>query len=295
MKIRFKRSHQTEKSDTENEGEKVSSRFLKKEHSSLFFLSYFLLIVGMCIGIAVVFRFFILVSKSTFSTSSYAMLIVSQNPFIVALDNASPKLNFISVPKRIQNNRIRESLSLGVPIDGEIKMPAQNVSKDSFPDSMFFISLIFRPWQYSYQDMTIIDAVRLTFSSLSISQKNASSYTIKLSKTGDIEGVTATQLYDIFKDPNIINEQVSIEIVNATSVQGLAGSAAQVLKNIGCNVVSITSADEKDVSGIIANSPSVTLTRVSNILGIRPQIDPLYHGITDMKIVLGQDFGDKVK
>lgn len=279
MKIRFKRSNQTEKSDT------------KKEHSPLFFLSFFLLFVGMCIGIAFVVRFFFLVKKSTFSTSSYSILIVSQNPFIVVLDKTSPKLNIVSVPVKIQNNRVKEGLSLGIPIDGEILASTQDISKNSFPDTMLLASLIFRPWSYSYQDMTVIDSVRFTFSSLSISQKNASYYAMKLSKTGDIEGVSSTQLYDIFKDPEIINEQVSIEIINATSMQGLAGSVGQVLKNIGCNVVSITSADEKNSSRIIANNPSVTLTRVSHVLGIPSDVDPSYHGIADMRIILGQDFG----
>ncbi|MFI5265433.1 MAG: LytR C-terminal domain-containing protein [Candidatus Levyibacteriota bacterium] len=295
MKITFKRPSSIHKTGAKKE-ENAPSHFSKKEHSPLYFLLYFLLIVGICIGIAVLARIFFLVSKSTFSTASYSVLIVSQNPFIVSLDTTSPKLNLVTVASPIQKNRIKESLSLGIPIDGEILASSQNLSKDSFPDVMLAVNMMFRPWLYSHQDMTIIDALRLVYASFSVSQSTGtSSYTIQRSKTGDILGVSSSQLYDIFKDPVIINEQVSIEIVNATSVQGLAGSAAQVLKNAGCNVISVTSGDIENFSMIVANSSSVTLTRVSHVLGIPFKIDPSFHGITDMRIVLGQDFGNKAQ
>lgn len=295
MKKIFKRLNSIRKTDTSSSKSGAPSSFLKKEHSSLYYLFYFLVLVGICIGIAVAVRFFLLVQKSTFSTSSYAVLISSKNHFIAVLDQTSSRLNIVSISGKTQGNRLKESLLLGVPIDGEMRTSSQNISKNSFPDMIFLVSLTFRPWLYSYSDMTIIDMTRLTFSSLSVSKKNVSLYSIKRSKTGTIEGVSPAQLYDIFKDSTIINEQVSIEIVNATSIQGLAGSTGQVLKNLGCNVVSITSADQESSSRIIAGSPSVTLTRTSHILGIPSDIDPAFHGTTDVKIILGQDFGDKVK
>lgn len=291
MKIRFRGLNKEEKENSNIEINTSSRRFLSKEHSPIFYLSYFLLFVGVCVVAALVFRLFFLIRNSTFSTSSYSIVIKSKNPFIVMLDSVSPKLSLISIPANMQNNRMKESLLLGVPIDGEI-VSKEEISKDSFPNIGFLLGVVFRPWDYSYIDMTVIDAGRLIYSSFSTP---ASNYNIKFSKTGDIEGVSPSQLYDIFKDPTIINEQISIEIVNATSIQGLAGGAGQILKNIGCSVVSITSADEQGSSSIVARGSSVTLTRVSHVLGIVPSIDESFHGITDIRIILGQDFWDRVK
>lgn len=281
MKIRFLGS----KTESVNE-ENGKPDLLKKQHTPLFYLSLFLLFVLICIGVASVVRLFFLIQKSTFSTSSYSILVASKNPFIAAIDTGSSKLSLISIHGLKKRGRVKESFLLGVPIDGEVKAYSENISKNSFPDITLLVSILVRPWLYSYEDMTLVDMASFTFSSFSVSQKNV---------LGEFTGVSKAQLYDIFKDPIIINEKVSMEIVNSTAVQGLAGSTGQVLKNIGCNVVSITSADEESTSRIIARNKSVTLTRTSHVLGIPAKIDPNYQGITDMKIVLGKDFEDKVK
>lgn len=265
---------------------------VKSERGPLSMLFYFFAIVALFIVISLVIRFIFLYKNSTFTSSSYSVLVAGDNSFIISYDKNLNRLGVVSVPLK-STNVIKESVVLGVPIDAQVK--TASIAKTSFPTFGQIVDQIVAPWKYAYKGMTMLDGVKLTYRSLSVPKKDIAHATIRVSKDGEIGGASQDELYAIFKDSDIVNEQESIEIINTTTVTGLAGMVGRVLKNIGGNVVSIQSGDEETTSHIYASKDSETLTRIARILGIAPTIRDNNSSIADIQIVLGKDFGNLVK
>lgn len=259
--------------------------------STLSYLFYFLLLVGISIIVALAARFIFLYQKSTFTTSSYAVFVNSEKPFIAVYDKNVKQFSLVSVPS-LPLDKTQEGMILGIPIDAEIK--TKKVTRDNFASTSTVLGQLFKPWEYKYQDMTVLDGLRLIFASYSIPKKDIRFSSLKLSKNKEVVGITQEELYSIFKDTKIVDEQKSIEIVNATDITGLAGMVGRVIKNVGGNVVSIRSGDEEHTTSIVASRPSETVSRISRLLGVESLIKEDMASITDIQIVLGSDFGNKV-
>ncbi len=259
--------------------------------STISYIIYFFLIVFIFIIISLIARFIFLLQKSTFNPISYSVFINSDNPRIIVLNNDLKQMWVVKVPN-ISSSRIRESIVLGVPIDGRVKN--ENITSNNFSSIPIILDQIFAPWKYAYEDMTVLDGMRMAASSYSLSKKDISSSEIKVSKDGDLVGITQDQLYTIFKDPKIIDEQKSIEIVNATAVTGLAGSVGRVIKNVGGNVVSITSGDKRPRTTVTGQVKSETLTRIARLLGAQEIVDENLSSLADIQVIVGSDFGNKL-
>lgn len=265
-----------------------------KKPSTLPYIFYFFTAVLVCIAIALGVRFLFTFKNSTFTTPAYSVLIANDNPYIAVLDTNAKALSLIEVENLPGSNRVKNSVELGVPLDGRVKASENSFTKESFPSLSVFLASFLRPWIYGYDGMTSFDAAKVLQSSMGVSKKDIVEKKISY-KDGVIHGLSESELYDIFKDSTLIDEQKSIEVVNATSKEGLAGNVGILLKNTGGNVVSVSSAPDQEKSTIVAQLPSETLTRISHILGITPTILDTFSSISDIKIVLGRDFAKKIQ
>lgn len=263
-----------------------------KENSSMSYLLYFLLVVGIFIVLSLVLRFIFIYQSSTYSTSSFSVLVNAKKPFIVSYDKNQKKLTFLSLEK-INNTKLKESILLGVPIDGEIK--SESMSPEKYLSIGTIASQLFAPWNYRYSDMTILDSVKLALFASSIPSKDVSHLSLFVNSEGERAGVTNEQIYNTFKDSDLLDEQNSIEIINGTDITGLAGMVGEVLKNAGANIVSIRSSENVVNSTITASKNSKSMERVTHLLGVPASVDENFVGVSDIRIVLGSDFGKKLK
>lgn len=291
MKIKYVRTKFHDLEDLKKPQANDKQRSVSSNINKISYLLYFFLIVSLVIIIALFARVVFLYQKSTFNSSSYSIFVNSKTPFLIAFDKQLGQLSIIRVPS-VSRDRIDESVSLGVPIDGQIEN--ESLKSDNFLSFSSILDQIFKPWGYHYQNMTVLDSIRLFYYTYSIPKKDILRATIKLSKDGEVSGVSQDQLYNIFKDARIVNEQESIEIVNATQIAGLAGLVGRVIKNAGGNVVSITSGDGQLDTVIQSSSSSETLTRLAGLLGTEPTINENIKSTADIQIILGSDFGNKV-
>ncbi|HMS23043.1 MAG TPA: LytR C-terminal domain-containing protein [Candidatus Levybacteria bacterium] len=264
----------------------------KNEKNPMSYLLYFLLVVGISIFLALALRFIFIYQESRYNTSAFSVLVEAKNPFIVSYDKNLNRLTFLKL-KSVEKNKIKESILLGVPIDGRVK--AENLSPEKFSSIGTIVNQLFAPWNYTYYDMTIFDSIKLSSLALPIPYKDISFLTLSVNTEGEREGATNEQVYNAFKDSDLLDEQHSIEIINGTDVTGLAGMVGEVLKSAGANVVSIRSTDSVENSTVIASQNSKTMKRIVHLLGIPAGIDESFVGVSDIKIVLGTDFGNKLK
>lgn len=267
---------------------------LDGQKNTLPYLLYFFVVVLVCILLSLVARFFFTMKDSTFVTPSYSMMVASNNPFLVVINTETKKLFLIDLDTKTSSKMV-DSIAYKIPIDGKIITKDSGVNSQSFPKVSYLMKFLFRPWEYRYEGMTSLDAVKLTQTALGISKKDIERFTISVSKGGDVSGITQDTLYDVFKDTLIINDQQSIEVVNATSQEGLAGGVGQVIKNVGGNVVSVASANNIKKSTLKAAIKSQTLIRLSHILDLEPEIDENFSSISDIQIILGESFLSKLK
>jgi hypothetical protein len=271
----------------------------RKDHarklSTTSYLVWFIVFVGIFIGVALTARIIFLFQKGTFVTSSYSVFVVNEDSYIVAFSKSSSKLAYISVPVDLDKNRLGKSLSLGVPIDGEINGKSGVLEKNKFPSIALIFSIIFRPWEFTYKNMTLIDSLNLVYRLLPINKGEIGNYKLSLSEEGELEGILSKTIYDIFKDPEIINEGMSVSIVNATGRNGLASAVGKIIGNIGGNVVELSSEKENNISEITASNNSTTLKRISRLLEIKPEMKENKGAISDIKIILGSDFLKRIK
>lgn len=254
------------------------------------YLGYFLLIVGLCIAIAFSLRMVFLYKKSTFSTTSYSVLINNKkNPFIVSFNKELQKISFIELENFEQGNKIKESLYYGVPLDGEIEA-AVDVAPPNFSSYGSLFTFLINQFNARFSGLTILDISNVILSSQSVPRTGITIDKMSVSKDSKTEGLTQEELYDIFKDSNIIDEALSVEVINATEVKGLAGTVSQVLKNTGCNVISVSSGDVQKSSKISVLKKTKTAERLSHILGIQLSTVESLRSSADIQIVIGEDF-----
>lgn len=252
------------------------------------YLGYFLAIVGICILIALVARFIFVYKKSTFTSDGYAVLVSSRNPFIASYEASAKKITYLELKNYRDGDRIKESLALGFPLDGYVKTPV-DVSSQNFSKYSAMLSFFFRQFQSKFDNTTILDVSKLISSSMSVSKKDVEAKTVIISQDG-AEGITSDEIYSAFKDSDVINEGLSIEVINATSAEGLAGRVGQIIKNTGGNVISVNSQEGQKTSRLLSTRSSKTLTRISHLLGIVPAIVKDLNSQADIRIVLGEDF-----
>ena len=98
----------------------------------------------------------------------------------------------------------------------------------------------------------------------------------------------------MFADGVISSENVSIQVVNASGSVGLGNRLTRVLTNLGCNVVSVTSARSVERVSQIAffGNQSYTLQKLRKWLGY-PVSDLREKTIADIVITVGRDESGK--
>ena len=98
----------------------------------------------------------------------------------------------------------------------------------------------------------------------------------------------------VFEDSKIQAEGLSIEILNSTGKEGLAGNSQRLLENIGANVVNVGNYEttlEKSI--LVVNDAktrgSYTVKRLSNALKLTVKEAIFEQATADLTIILGQD------
>lgn len=273
---------------------RVSKEKKEKTSNSFLYLGYFVVIVFLCILVAFTLRMIFLYKKSTFNTSSYVVLVKNKSPYIVSYNKMLNKISYINLEDFKEGNKIKQSLSYSFPLDGELETTAE-VNPENFSSFFSLTSFLLSQFNSKFTGLTILDVSNLIISSRSVPRNAIFSKSVKTAKDGTLEGMPTDEIYDVFKDLDIIDEALSVEVINATDVEGLAGNVSQVLKNAGCNVITVTSSDPKNKSQLIAAGKSKTIERLSHILGIQYEIVKSLHSSADIRIVIGEDLVKSAK
>ena len=98
-----------------------------------------------------------------------------------------------------------------------------------------------------------------------------------------------------FIDPQVANDKVTIEVVNGTQVYGLGNRFANLLTNMGADVVLVTSSDEEQKYSKVTYTGDVnyTIKKIGEILGVSPE-QTSQRDISDVTVIIGDDAIPKI-
>lgn len=236
-----------------------------------------------------------LVKSSRFTKSYFTILLVSDMSYIMNINLSKKKLTVLTLKdKSIQSfvtSLPQASYYMGLPIDAVISFASSrplNPEKDllTLAGTLSFFT---QPKDHTLLGVNSFDIAKLYFhSKYSISDMQIESYPAVLGAA--IDQTQQVKLYNFLSDQEIINNPTTIEVVNASGIDGVGARIAEMLRVVGYNVVAIRSSfsDQKS-SIIIRGGNDATLGKIQEILPIQTQfVDE--EGIVDISIIIDRQF-----
>lgn len=263
----------------------------KSEISNLIYIKIFVLVVVVLFLGSAALKGFMMFKARQYTSYSFNTLFVGKNTYLLYVNS---HMNILSIARiknahtLSDNNRLKNSLILGIPIRSVIKTDVpENLSASqilSFARTMQFVT---GNKAVRLSGLNKLDILYMYLVSKGAPNTNINTYTIDMKSVSD---VIDPNLYNFFKDEDVINEKISIDVVNTTDVSGLGSQFSKMLKTVGFNVVSVTSDSEVEHSQIVSrvNKDDVTYSALESFLSF-PTVFKDEASIADITIILGND------
>ncbi len=246
-------------------------------------LFFFFVGVIILIIIGIITKVVITYMHSSYDGKQQFILAVYGKGREVAVIVASPdnkSLGLLDI-KNLKGQSLQKTIV--IPVDAEAinqDLPL-NVSETKLLQRLF--------WQFGNfhtRGMTVIDALRLYLFSKSLKSDAKTTQIITLPMN---QVILNQQVQTVITDHTLYKEGQSIAIVNASGQDGIGTRLAQLLTNIGGNIVSVTTSQEDQATstiGYTGTNPSYTATRLQKILGLT--LVPMQSkGLSDIMITVG--------
>jgi hypothetical protein len=254
-----------------------------KNETNLGLAGLFVLLVLGLIVLSLLLKVFFVFKDSRFD-GSHSFILGFVGPTRTKLVSFNPQNKTMTVVN-INLSLGKDSLakSLEIPVDGVLRVNKDIEDKDI--SSLLLKSAT--PFSTSLEGLTFIDAFRLSFFAKTL--QAGSVYDRDLgSNLNDAQKSTILTLS--FTDPAIYQENLGIQIINASDVSGAGSRLASLVTNVGGNPILVTTADTpQNVSKIIYyKNKSYTVKKLSNYLGFNIE-ESDKKGIADVIIIIGKD------
>ena len=254
-----------------------------KKETNLGLAGLFVLLVLGLIILSLLLKVFFIFRDSKFD-GSHSFIVGFVGPTrtkLVAFNPQNKTMSTVDINESLSKAMLAKVLE--IPVDGIVK--AQNNIQDKDIASLLLQSAT--PFSTSLEGITFIDAFRLSVFAKTI--QIGSVYDRDLgSSLNDAQKATILTLS--FTDPVIYQENLGIQIINASDVSGIGSRLASLVTNIGGNPILVTTADTpQNASKIIYyKTKSYTAQKLSDYLGI-PAEESDKKGIADVIIIIGKD------
>ncbi len=262
----------------------------KTEPNNLRIAILFILLVVFFIAVSLAFKIFFLFRDSLYDGENRFTVAVFQknNASLISVATNDKSITFLEVDGPIIDKNLARFTAVG--IDATIVASDFEINQDNMGSVFSKMAFGFGDYQ---TEMSMVDLFRL-----GLSAKNIPSPSVKkISFHTKDDGVDIrSKLTNEFIDKKISSEGLRIEIVNASEVSGIANRLADLVSNIGGNVILASTADESREESVIQYSGenSYTVNKLSSILDIKTQ-KVNDKGISDVIIMVGKDKSNTLK
>ncbi|HVT00794.1 MAG TPA: LytR C-terminal domain-containing protein [Patescibacteria group bacterium] len=254
------------------------------------YIKYFLLIIIFAAIISVGYRVAANVRNSNFKYNTFNILVLSHDSYLIHLDKENEKIyvyDFKNSTKFLEGKpRSVQGIIVGVPIDAVIESKSKTLTIDqNFLTSSNFSRLFFNKGDNKLDGINKTDLIKVFMLSSKISDNDREERNISIKKVADFDNVDyGNSLYD----NDIFADKTSIQIMNDTGINGLGGRVAQMLKNMGYNVVSIDTNSDTKSSIKTENGDTISFRRLVKVFDF-PKTGEVGNQIADITLVIAQD------
>lgn len=242
---------------------------------------FFAFILGV-IFLSLFFKGFLIVKNSRFRDEGRFNFLITNNKEskIVSFLPQNHSVSVLKVEGKTEN--IYKFLE--VPIDGEVASNFLDLNKAT-PS---VLSSIFFDFKDIKTNLTILDLLRILLFTKTTSPGSFTERTV----SGDLDETSLDKVSLIlFSDPKISDENLSIEIINASEEYRVGNRCARLITNMGGHVVLVsTSQNLQDKSVILyKGEKSYTVKRLGKIFGFEV-LKNKSQSLADITIQIGKDY-----
>ena len=255
----------------------MPARLSKSEPSR--YIKIFIIVVACAAILSIAYKAFILIIKSSFKHETYNLLLLDQNAYLVHIDGANKSLitsKLKDSPKTLINkSRIEQSATVGVLVDASIIGASSGfkITASSLMDTGTAADFIFSRGKFHFNNINEFDILKIFLLSKLIPADNQH----------EEKGIFAD-----LADRKILNEKRSVDIINATGIDGFGSQMAIALRAVGYNVVELETGKAQKSKIRAADDSSDSVQRLKDALRI-PFEKTREQTIADITLILGED------
>ncbi len=258
-----------------------------------FYLAVFFVIFVCLIVISLCIRGVKNFQDSQLQGNAWNILIQADDMYVLRIDQKEKKMVAMQIQDTspLDYDLFRLSARVGIPLHGAVIFK-ENVSFQNFTKEFLsmgnLLSLLFTG-KAEFVRMNESDMLKLYIAAKKTKKNQRVQRVVKnyLDDSRIMDQIN-DQLYELFKDVNVINERTSIEVINATNVSGLAREVAQMLETGGYNIVAIRSGDAQPSAINLAIDENITVKNLKMIFPFQVK-EQKKTPIADVSIVIGSD------
>lgn len=259
---------------------------LRDEGKSLKTFFFYTAAVTVLILIALAIKVFFVIRASTFDGQHQFIIALVEQGRVREIASYDPSANTTAV-LQIQNSTVQKTdigKTLAVLPNATVTYPTPILLSS---DSGQLISQLLTHYNSIQTNLTLYDLIRLFFFARTVPQINKRVQTLRL--PADQNNVTML-IASLFTDQLLSQENVTIQVINATRVSGLGQRLERILDNEGANVVSVATAISVQQHSMMQyfGEPTYTLVKLQRLLQF-PTQKMSRQGIADIIITIGED------
>ncbi|HEX8932168.1 MAG TPA: LytR C-terminal domain-containing protein, partial [Patescibacteria group bacterium] len=225
--------------------------------------------VGFLIIISLAVKAFLIIQQNRFDGEHQFVLSIAQDSKVKKLIVFRPQehsLTQVTIKNNVKLDGLSQTIGI-IPdayVDTSVDLASQAINGE--------LKTIMGNYYTLKTNLTIFDVWRLLWES----QKTINNQTVKALALVDDQRRNDKSVSDIFTDDKVFADNISIQIINASNIPGVANRLERELSNLGFNIISVTtSRDPSDVSKIrYFGNESYTLTKLKRLLNLpKEQVD----------------------
>jgi hypothetical protein len=261
---------------------------------SLAVLLFFCGAVLILILLSLLVKIAAIVARSNFDGKHrYNVAVLGKPMHVISFAPDTKSISILEFSAMQNTSKNELSRMLHIPVDAYI-LEKNSVPVFSFEnpkdDVESYMQHVFFSFPKLTTDLTLVDAFQLWMQSRSVEQQNVLTETFEKSLEEMEAGAIDKAANKLFFDSTMSNENKSIQIVNGTNFSGIGNDIAQMITNMGGNVVSVTTAhtDIAKTSLTYSFAPSYTVAKLEKMFGVkatRVQKQQIF----DIIVIIGQD------
>lgn len=265
----------------------------KENKTGIFYIKVFLIFFSLVFAAAVTARLYSSYTNSNFSDNSFNLLIIADNYIgVIGLDEGEKKIYSAIVTEELEEVRRRntmiQSINFGIPVHAYIEFP-EGVEA-SPPTKSFFsftnIQTIISRLDVKKEGISLFDWVKI----YRLVESSPEETVIRTyASINDLAKLLPNEDENFFRNSDIANRKTSLQVINATNINGLGNRVGNMFSRFGFNVVAVNTSGADKSEIYYTNEDYKKDAEILSKSFKFPVVLSSEYQVADVTIVIGED------